>query len=99
MDMTTLILIIAIIALVMFFMNRNRMASRGPYYNDTAARGNERPTYDDPDYSSSGSIGGSPGVEVPRERTVGGLETPSASSDNSPRHDDPKYRSGGSIGG
>jgi hypothetical protein len=100
MDTTTLILIIVIIALVMFFMNRNRTASRGPYYNDTSPRGNERPTYDDPGYSSSGSIGGSPGgVEVPRERTVGGLETPSSSSGNSPRHDDPNYRSGGSIGG
>jgi hypothetical protein len=107
MDMTTLILIIAIIALVLFFMNRNRMVSRGPTnYNDPSAGANERPTYDNPDYRRSGSIGGSPsGVEIPRERSVGGLETPTTRSGNSsvsggsPRNDDPDYRSGGSIGG
>jgi len=96
MDTTTLILIIVIIALVLFFMNRNRTASRGPTnYTDPNARGDERPTYDDPNYTSGGSIGGSPDVELPRERTAGGIETPS----NRPRHDDPNYRSGGSIGG
>ena len=93
MDMTTLIIILAIVALVMFFLNRNRMMSRGPTtYGDPYTRGNERPTYNDPDYTSSGSIGGSPEVQVPEERSVGGVTTGT-------RHDDPKYRSGGSIGG
>ncbi|HEX5691427.1 MAG TPA: hypothetical protein VFX76_15540, partial [Roseiflexaceae bacterium] len=78
MDMTTLILIIAVIALVMFFMNRNRMVSRGPgTYNDPYAGGNERPSYDSPEYRSGGSIGGDrTGVEIPDDRAVGGLETP-----------------------
>ena len=92
MDMTTLIIIFAIVALVMFFLNRNRMGSRGPTtYADPYARGNERPTYDDPGYTSSGSIGGSPAADIPQERSVGTI--------NEPHHDDPKYRSGGSIGG
>jgi hypothetical protein len=107
MDMTTLILIIVVIAVVMFFMNRNRTVSRGPTgYNDPNAGANERPTYDDPNYRSSGSIGGSSsGVEIPRDRSVGGLETPTTRSGNSSvsgggsRNDDPNYRSGGSIGG
>jgi hypothetical protein len=93
MDMTTLIIIFAIIALVMFFLNRNRMISRGwpTTYGDPYTRGNERPTYDDPGYSSSGSIGGTRQPDMPQERSVGRI--------NEPHHDDPKYRSGGSIGG
>jgi hypothetical protein len=92
MDMTTLIIIVAIVALVMFFMNRNRMTSRGPTtYGDPYTRGNERPTYDDPDYMSTGSIGGAQEPDRPQERSVGTI--------NEPHHDDPKYRSGGSIGG
>ena len=64
-----------IIAIVMFFLNRNRMISRnGPTtYGDPYTRGNERPTYDDPGYTSSGSIGGTPEPEAPRERSVGAI--------------------------
>ena len=92
MDMTTLIIIFAVIALVMFFMNRGRTISRGPTtYGDPYTRGNERPTYDDPGYSSAGSIGGTREPDMPQERSVGRI--------NEPHHDDPKYRSGGSIGG
>jgi hypothetical protein len=97
MDMTTLIIIVAIIALVVFLMNRNRMASRGtPYGTGPYARGEERPTYDDPNYTSGGSIGGAPPTGIHHERSVGGPDT---SVSNRPTHDDPNYRSGGSIGG
>jgi hypothetical protein len=54
MDLTTLIIIIAVIALVMFFLNRSRTMPGTGYTN----RGVDRPTYDDPNYASSGSIGG-----------------------------------------
>ena len=94
MDTTTIILIVAIVVLVLFFLNRNRTAARGPYINDTSARGDERPTYDDPNYRSGGSIGGGPAPEPPRERSVGGT-----SSSKGGGYDDPNYRSGGSIGG
>ena len=94
MDISTLVIIVVVIALVMFFLNRNRGAARGPFYNDTTSRGNERPTYDGPNYTSSGSIGGAPAPDSLHERSDGG---PAPSS--SPRHDDPNYRSGGSIGG
>jgi hypothetical protein len=85
MDLTTLIIIIAVIALVMFFLNRNRMMP------GSGNSGVDRPTYDDPNYASSGSIGGGP--ETLEERSVGGPEP------SEPAYDDPKYRSGGSIGG
>jgi hypothetical protein len=92
MNMTTLIILFVVIALVMYFFNRNRMGTRGPTtYGDPYTRGNERPTYDDPEYTSSGSIGGTRAAEPPQERSVGTI--------NEPHHDDPKYRSGGSIGG
>ena len=83
MDLTTLILIIVVIALVGYFMNRNR----------TIARGTERPTYDDPDYRSGGSIGGSPSAGTSHRKSDTG-----GASAQSPRNDDPNYRSGGSIG-
>jgi len=96
MDITTLIIIIAVVAIVLFLLNRNRMASGNPYYNnsptnDPYARGAESPTYDDPNYTSAGSIGGAPMPEPPRERSLG--------ESGGGRHDDPNYRSGGSIGG
>ena len=104
MDPTTLLIIIAVIALVMFFLNRNRtMPGSGnsgmdrPTYDDPnyASGGSigdaDKPVYDDPNYASSGSIGGAP--ETLEERSVGGPEP------SEPAYDDPKYRSGGSIGG
>jgi hypothetical protein len=94
MDISTVIIIVVVIALVMLFLNRNRGAARGPFYNGTTSRGNERPTYDDPNYTSGGSIGGAPEPDSLQERSVGG-----AAPSNSPHHDDPNYRSGGSIGG
>ncbi len=47
----SIILIIVVIALLVFFMNRSR----------TIARGSNQPRYDDPDYRSGGSIGGASG--------------------------------------
>jgi len=106
MDLTTLIIIIAVIALVMFFLNRSRMmpgAGYGtpgvdrPTYDDPnyASGGSigdaDQPVYDDPKYRSGGSIGGAP--ETLEERSVAGPEP------SEPAYDDPKYRSGGSIGG
>ena len=90
MDTTTLLIIVVVILLVMFLLNRNRAGGYGPL---SGTGGNERPRYDDPDYTSAGSIGG--GAPPLHERSVG--EAPSGGE--RPRHDDPNYRSGGSIGG
>jgi hypothetical protein len=94
MDFTTLLVIGLIVVVVVLLLSRNRrVGSGGPIYSDQIG-GVDRPTYDDPGYTSSGSIGGS-AVEPPaQERNVGG-----ASDGNRPTHDDPNYRSGGSIGG
>jgi len=91
MDTTTLLIIIVVVLAVAFIMSRNRGTSGGTYPRNTNT-GPERPTYDDPDYTSSGSIGGSEADRpAPRERSVG---------DSGGRsYDDPNYRSGGSIGG
>jgi len=106
MDMTTLILIIAIVALAAFLMNRNRMGARGterPTYDDPDYRsggsigggsGSARPTHDDPDYRSGGSIGGAPSASTSHRKSDTG-----AVSAQRPQNDDPNYRSGGSIGG
>jgi hypothetical protein len=104
MDLTTLILIIVIVALVGYFMNRNRTIARGterPTYDDPNYRSGgsigggstAQPTYDDPDYRSSGSIGGSPSAGTSHRKSDTG-----GASAQSPRNDDPDYRSGGSIG-
>jgi len=92
MDFTTILVIGLIIVVALMIISRNRRAgSSGPIYGNQPG-GVERPTYDDPGYTSSGSIGGS-AVEPPtQERSVGGT------SGNSRTHDDPNYRSGGSIG-
>jgi len=93
MDLTTLLVIGLIIVVAVWMISRNRSAgsSGGPIYGNQAG-GVDRPTYDDPGYTSSGSIGGS-AVEPPaQERSVGDT------SGSSPTHDDPNYRSGGSIG-
>ena len=89
MDLTTLIVIIVVVALLVFFMNRNR----------TIARGTERPTYDDPNYRSSGSIGGSQSGGSPSASTSHQKSDTGGASAQRPSHDDPDYRSGGSIGG
>ena len=93
MDLTTILVIGLIILVVVMLISRNRGmgAGSGPVYGNQT--GGERPTYDDPGYTSSGSIGGN-AVEPPaQERSVGGT-----SGDNRPTNDDPNYRSGGSIG-
>jgi hypothetical protein len=94
MDTTTLLIIIVVVLVIAFIANRNRGMYGGNSYPRNMNSGPERPTYDDPDYTSAGSIGG---TEVdqpapqPRERSVG---------DSGGRsYDDPNYRSGGSIGG
>jgi hypothetical protein len=53
MDTTTLLIVVGIVLLVMFLLNRSRAGVGGP-----PLRGDERPRYDDPDYTSTGSIGG-----------------------------------------
>jgi len=92
MDLTTLLVIGLIIVVVVMLISRNRgVGSGGPIYRDQTG-GVDRPTYDDPGYTSSGSIGGS-AVEPPaQERSVGDT------SGSTRTHDDPNYRSGGSIG-
>ena len=93
MDLTTLLVIGLIIVVVVMLISRNRRFGAGgaPIYSDRTG-GVDRPTYDDPGYTSSGSFGGS-GVEPPaQERSVGDT------SGSRPTHDDPNYRSGGSIG-
>jgi len=91
MDFTTLLVIGLIIVVAVMMFSRNRRAgSSGPIYGNQTG-GVERPTYDDPGYTSSGSIGGS-AVEPAQEQSVGGT------SGSSRTHDDPNYRSGGSIG-
>jgi hypothetical protein len=93
MDLTTLRIIGLIIIVVVMLLNRSRGGYSGPFYG-RGNRGAERPTYDDPNYRSSGSIGG---AEPPlRERGVG--EGAPAAGPSRPSNDDPNYRSGGSIG-
>ena len=94
MDTTTLLIIVVVVVVAALIISRNRSrAGSAPY---TRTTGTERPTYDDPGYTSTGSIGGSEVVTpVPQERSVGGGTT----GTNERSHDDPNYRSGGSIGG
>ena len=92
MDTTTLIIIIVVVLAVMYFMNRSRGGYANPNTRNTGV-GPERPTYDDPDYTSTGSIGGTDRT-VLHERSVGDGQPSSGAT-----HDDPNYRSGGSIGG
>jgi hypothetical protein len=94
MDLTTLLVIGLIIVVVVLLISRNRGMGVGssPILRDQTG-GVDRPTYDDPGYTSSGSFGGN-GAEPPaQERSVGGT-----GGGTRPTHDDPNYRSGGSIG-
>ena len=93
MDLTTLLVIGLIILVVVLLISRNRATGgRGPIYTNRTG-GVDRPSYDDPGYSSSGSFGGNGAEPASQERSVGGT-TGSAR----PSNDDPNYRSGGSIG-
>jgi hypothetical protein len=111
MDTTTLLIVIIVVLLVLFIMNRSRGGYRPA---GRSGYGSERPTYDDPDYTSSGSIGGtnaSPRVYDDPNHTsagsIGGASQPSShvrersvgEAPSAGRNDDPNYRSGGSIGG
>ena len=93
MDLTTLLVIGLIIVVVVMLISRNRGMGTGgsPIYTDRSG-GVDRPTYDDPGYTSSGSIGGSVAEPPAQERSVGGT------TGSSRTNDDPNYRSGGSIG-
>ena len=93
MDLTTLLVIGLIVVVVVMLISRNRGFSQGgsPMYGDRTG-GVDRPTYDDPGYTSSGSFGGNGDEPSAQERSVGGT------SGSRPTHDDPNYRSGGSIG-
>ena len=95
MDTTTLLILVIIVLVVLLVMSRRGgMTGGSPYGTGTTRRtGPERPTYDDPEYTSTGSIGGTE-VRTPpvsHQRSVG--ETGGRTND------DPNYRSGGSIGG
>jgi hypothetical protein len=93
MDLTTLLVIglIIVVAVMLISRNRGMGSGNGPVYRDQTG-GVDRPSYDDPGYTSSGSFGGS-GAEPPaQERSVGGAGSSGRT------HDDPNYRSGGSIG-
>lgn len=97
MDTTTLLIIIIVVLVVAFLMSRNRGMLGGPSTRSGGV-GPERPTYDDPDYTSSGSIGGADApAPTSHRRNVGSVDggTPASGRTN----DDPNYRSGGSIGG
>jgi hypothetical protein len=65
MDTTTLLIIVGIVLLVMFLLNRSRYNAGGTPYGPFN-RGDERPRYDDPDYTSAGSIGGGAVDNQPR---------------------------------
>jgi hypothetical protein len=75
---------------MLFSRNRRGGTSSGPVYGNQNG-GADRPTYDDPVYTSSGSIGGSAAEPPAQERSVGG-------GTSTRTNDDPNYRSGGSIG-
>jgi hypothetical protein len=91
MDFTTLLVIALIIVVAVMMFSRSRRAGSGPIYGNRTG-GVDQPTYDDPGYTSSGSIGGSVAEPPAQERSVGGT------AGSSRTHDDPNYRSGGSIG-
>ncbi len=65
MDTTTLLIIVVVVLVVAFIMSRNRGTYGGNTYPRNTNTGPERPTYDDPNYTSTGSIGG---TEVERRR-------------------------------
>lgn len=93
MDTTTLLIIVIVVLVIVFVMSHRGGMTGGSPYGTTRRTGSERPTYDDPDYTSTGSIGGTEARTPPvsHQRSVG---------DSGGRtNDDPNYRSGGSIGG
>ena len=92
MDTSTLLIIIVVVLVVAYMISRNLSSYGGNQYPRNTNTGPDQPTYDDPNYTSTGSIGGAE-VDQPvsHQRSVGG------SGDRT--HDDPNYRSGGSIGG
>ena len=101
MDTTTLLIIIVVVLVVAYLMSRNRGALGGNQYPRNSGTGPQQPTYDDPDYSSTGSIGGTGGAgtqpPVSHRRDVGSASGAAPSGGRT--NDDPNYRSGGSIGG
>jgi len=94
MNSTTLWIILAVVAVVALYLyNRNRPAPRG--------------TYNDPNFNSSGSIGGGPRAhDDPNFRSsgsIGGSSTQNSSTQTNaepakPAYDDKNFKSGGSFG-
>lgn len=83
MDSTTIMFIVigVILLIVWYFFSRNRVAPRG--------------TYNDENYRSSGSIGGTQrGYDDPDLRSTGSI-----GGSNRPSYDAPDVESRGSIGG
>jgi hypothetical protein len=89
MDWTTILGIILVIALIALYLyNRNRIEPQG--------------TYDDKDYRSRGSIGGSKerDYDDPDFRSGGSIGgDPTKEKKGTKSYDSPDYKSGGSIGG
>lgn len=97
MDWTTILGIILVVAVIaaLYFYNRNRIAPAG--------------SYDDENYRSKGSIGGSKqraydDPEVRSGGSIGGSPDKEGSSQDKEKsgtksYDSPEHKSGGSIGG
>jgi hypothetical protein len=80
MDWSTILIIVVIAAIAYYFFSRNRAVPRG--------------TYNDPDVSSSGSIGGGPSAHDDRE-----LHSSGSIGGGARAYDQDEHESRGSIGG
>jgi hypothetical protein len=94
-----LVILLVVVGLAMMWM-RSSGAMPGGLGGSSGRRrgtGSARPTYNDPDYRSSGSIGGRGGsYQDAGYRPTAGSERREPSQ---PAYDDDEFRSGGSIGG
>jgi hypothetical protein len=93
--MTILLVVFLVIALVAMWMRSSGSLGRtGPY----RSRGFDgRSVYDDPNYRSSGSIGGRSGTY--QDAGYRPAPQPERREPSRPAYDDEAFRSGGSIGG
>ena len=89
MDWSMIVVILLVVALIALYLyNRNRVAPPG--------------SYNDEDYRSQGSIGGSNrgAYDDPEFRSGGSIGGgPDKEKQGTKSHDSPDYKSGGSIGG
>jgi hypothetical protein len=94
-----LVVILGVLALAMWWMRSSGAAgpSRFGGRNYRSGIGRERSTYDDPDFRSTGSIGGSSGTY--QDAGYRPVSRPERREPSRPAYDDEEFRSGGSIGG